>query len=52
MNIYKYKLLRETILRNIYKDKKINPECINFWSDYIIDNIRNINGKKLLSIFI
>ncbi len=41
------KLLRETILRNIYKDKKINPECINFWSDYIIDNIRNINGKTL-----
>jgi cytochrome b pre-mRNA-processing protein 3 len=41
------RLLKGTILRNIYKDKKINPKCINFWSDYIIDNVRNINGKTL-----
>ena len=40
-------LLKETILRNIYKDKQVNPECINFWSDYIINNIKNINGKTL-----
>ena len=40
-------LLKDTILRNIYKYKKIEPECINFWSNYIIDNIRNINNKTL-----
>ena len=40
-------LLKETIQRNIYKDKQVNQECINFWSDYIINNIKNINGKTL-----
>ena len=39
--------LKETILRNIYKYKKIKPECIKFWSEYIIYNIRTINSKTL-----
>ena len=40
-------LLKATILRNIYKDKKIKPECINFWRDYIINNVKYINDKTL-----
>ena len=39
------KVLKDTIIRNIYKD--INPDikCINFWSEYIINNINYINNK-------
>ena len=40
-------LLKETILRNVYKDKKVIPGCVNFWRDYILDNIKYINAKTL-----
>ena len=40
-------LLKETILRNIYKDKETPTEYINFWFQYIIDNIDFMNNKSL-----
>ena len=40
-------LLKKTILRNIYKDKEIHSNYINFWCDYIINNVNNINAKTL-----
>ena len=40
-------LLKKTILRNIYKDKEIQSEFIDFWSDYIINNVNYINAKTL-----
>ena len=40
-------LLKKTILRNIYKDKKIDSNCIDFWSDYIINNVNDINARTL-----
>ena len=40
-------LLKETILRNIYKDKETPIEYINFWSRYIINNINYLNKKSL-----
>ena len=40
-------MLKKTILRNIYKDKEIQSECIDFWRDYIINSIEDINGKTL-----
>ncbi len=40
-------LLRKTIIRNIYKDKKIKSDCIDFWRNYIINNVKNINAKTL-----
>ncbi len=40
-------LLKKTILRNIYKDREIQSEYIDFWSDYIISNVNEINAKTL-----
>ncbi len=40
-------LLKETILRNIYKDKKIDDRCIDFWRNYIINNLEYINARTL-----
>ena len=40
-------LLKETILRNIYKDKAINPKSIFFWCKYVINNVKYINSKTL-----
>ena len=40
-------LLKKTILRNIYKDKETQSRCINFWRDYIINNVNDINAKTL-----
>ena len=41
------KFLKRTILRNIYKDQETQSECIDFWRDYIINNINDINAKTL-----
>ena len=40
-------LLKKTILRNIYKDQETQSECIDFWSNYIINNVNDINAKTL-----
>ena len=40
-------LLKKTILRNIYKDKETQSEIIDFWRDYIINNVNDINAKTL-----
>jgi cytochrome b pre-mRNA-processing protein 3 len=40
-------LLKRTILKNIYKDKETNSNCIDFWRDYIINNVNDINSKTL-----
>ena len=40
-------LLKKTILRNIYKDREIQSEYIYFWSDYIINNVNDINARTL-----
>ena len=40
-------LLKKTILRNIYKDKATQSECVDFWCDYIINNVNDINAKTL-----
>ena len=39
------KVLKDTIIRNIYKDTNPDIECINFWSEYIINNIDYMNNK-------
>ena len=41
------KFLKRTILRNIYKDQETQSECIDFWRDYIINNVNDINAKTL-----
>ena len=41
------KLLRKTILRNIYKDNEVQSECIDFWCEYITNNVNDINAKTL-----
>jgi cytochrome b pre-mRNA-processing protein 3 len=41
------KFLKETILRNIYKDKEINSECIDFWISYITNNMKHFRSKTL-----
>ena len=40
-------MLRETISRNIYKEKKVAVEYIEFWKNYIVSNIDYINNKTL-----
>ena len=40
-------LLRETIIKNIYKDTNSEIKCINFWSEYIVNNVDYINNKTL-----
>jgi len=40
-------MLKNTILRNIYKDKDPGNESINFWKNYIVDNIKYINDNTL-----
>ena len=40
-------LLKQTILRNIYKDKDTQSKSIDFWRDYIINNVSEINTKTL-----
>tara|TARA_Y200000002_G_scaffold350396_1_gene327700 strand:+ start:463 stop:1005 length:543 start_codon:yes stop_codon:yes gene_type:complete len=40
-------LLKKTILRNIYKDKETQSENIDFWCEYIINNVNDINAKNL-----
>ena len=39
--------LKRTILRNIYKDQETQSEFIDFWRDYIINNVNDINAKTL-----
>ena len=41
------RLLKETILKNIYKDKSIEDYYLNFWRDYILNNINFINSNTL-----
>ena len=40
-------MLNETISRNIYKEKLVEDECIEFWKNYIISNIDYINNNTL-----
>ena len=40
-------LLKETIVKNIYKDINSKTECVNFWKEYIIDNVNYINSRTL-----
>ena len=40
-------MLKNTILRNIYKGKDPGNESINFWKNYIVDNIKYINDNTL-----
>ena len=42
-----YTMLNRTILRNIYKDKNPGNESINYWKEYIVDNIKYINNNTL-----
>ena len=42
-----YRMLNETILRNIYKDKSIEEKCIIFWREYIVDSISYFNSNTL-----
>ena len=42
-----YRMLNETILRNIYKDKSIEEECIIFWREYIVNSISYFNSNTL-----
>ena len=41
------KILKNTIIKNIYKDVILEIECINFWRDYIIYNVNYINDRTL-----
>ena len=40
-------ILKDTIIRNIYKDDNSGIECVNFWSEYIISNINYLNDRTL-----
>ena len=40
-------MLTETISRNIYKEKTVAVECIEFWKNYIVSNIDYINSNTL-----
>ena len=40
-------LLKETILRNIYKESKVENKYVNFWKEYIISNIEHFNKNTL-----
>ena len=40
-------MLKETILRNIYKDKTTEIKYINFWRVYIVNSINYINSNTL-----
>tara|TARA_B110000858_G_scaffold191154_1_gene240075 strand:+ start:416 stop:949 length:534 start_codon:yes stop_codon:yes gene_type:complete len=40
-------ILKDTIIKNIYKDINLEVKCVNFWSDYIINNVDYINNKTL-----
>ena len=39
------KVLKDTIIRNIYKDTNTEIKCVNFWSEYIINNFDYINNR-------
>ena len=41
------KVLKDTIIKNIYKDTNSEVECINFWREYIVNNVNYINSKTL-----
>ena len=41
------KMLKGTIIKNIYKDNNVEVESINFWSEYIISNVDYINNRSL-----
>jgi len=41
------KMLKGTIIKNIYKDNNVEIESINFWSEYIISNVDYINNRSL-----
>ena len=41
------KMLKDTIVKNIYKDIKVDSKCVNFWSKYIINNVNYLNNKTL-----
>ena len=40
-------MINRTILRNIYKDKNPGNECISYWKEYIVDNIKYLNNNTL-----
>jgi hypothetical protein len=40
-------MLTETISRNIYKEKTVAVECVEFWKNYIVSNIDYINSNTL-----
>jgi hypothetical protein len=42
-----FTMLTETISRNIYKEKTVAIECIEFWKNYIVSNIDYINSNTL-----
>lgn len=42
-----YRMLNETISRNIYKEKSIEEECIVFWREYIVSSISYFNSNTL-----
>jgi len=41
------KMLKGTIIKNIYKDNNVEIESVNFWSEYIISNVDYINNRSL-----
>ena len=41
------KVLKGTIIKNIYKDNNVEIESVNFWSEYIISNVDYINNRTL-----
>ena len=40
-------LLKQTIIRNIYKDKKVQIKSINYWRNYFLNNVNLLNSKTL-----
>ena len=40
-------VLKQTIIKNIYKDANSEIKCINFWTEYIVNNIEYISNKTL-----
>ena len=41
------KALKDTIVRNIYKDNKLEVKCVNFWCEYLVSNVNYMNCKTL-----
>ena len=40
-------VLKENIIKNIYKDSNSKIEYVNFWREYLIDNVDYINNRTL-----